>query len=687
MFTHLHVHTEFSLLDGMSRIPQMVKRAKALGMDALGLTDHGALYGAVDFYRECKDAGIKPVIGCELYVAQNSHKDKRPIDRSPFHLTVIAKDNAGYRNLIKLVTKANLDGFYYKPRIDKELLAEHAEGLIVLSGCPSAELSRYLIDGQRKQAEDLVRWYRDHVPHFFLEIQRHEGLDFQDMLNNGLLDLADMMDLPLVATNDLHYVEKDDAPLQDILLCIQTNATVNDEKRFKFSDDSFYLKSPDEMRELFGDLPEAIANTGKVASLVDVQLDFSTLHLPQYDVPGSEDADSYLRKLCWNGFGDRFGKSPRPDAKERLEYELDVITKTRYPNYFLVVWDIADFARRNDIIFGVRGSAASSLALYCLGVTEIDPLDYRLVFERFLNIERKEMPDIDMDFQDDRREEAIRYVVQKYGQDHVAQIITFGTLGAKAAIRDVGRALAMPFGEVDRIARLVPQRVGITLDMAFNSSPVMQEAYNADPALRRLIDVARRLEGVTRHASTHAAGVVISRDPLTDHVPLQRPTKGGDEQDGSSVATSQFAMEPLAKLGMLKMDFLGLINYTILANTQKLLRERKGIDVRLKDIPFDDPVTYDLLASGETTATFQLESPGMRRYIKDLRPGNLGELAAMVALYRPGPMEHIGRFIDSKFGRAPIEYPHEDLREILEETYGIIVYQDQVLHVLRRFAG
>ncbi|MCH7608241.1 MAG: DNA polymerase III subunit alpha, partial [Chloroflexi bacterium] len=682
-FAHLHVHTEYSLLDGLSGIPELVQRAKDLGMTALGMTDHGALYGAVSFYSACIEAGIKPVIGCELYVASGSRTERRVGDKSPSHLTVLAQNNTGYRNLIQLVSKAHLEGFYYKPRVDKELLAQHADGLIVLSGCPSAELSVLLMDGSTEAADELARWYRDTFGAFYLEIQRHENLDFQDGLNAGLLGMAERLDLPLVATNDLHYVKPTDAQLHDVLLCIGTNASVGDANRFRFSDSSYYLKTPEEMAELFADLPEALANTAVIADSTDVTLDFSALHLPQYPTPDGEDAEPYLRRLCWAGFDARYPDGGTDAQKQRLEYELDVINTTRYPNYFLVVADIADFARRSEIVFGVRGSAASSLALYCLGVTDIDPLEYDLVFERFLNVERKEMPDIDMDFQDDRRDEAIRYVVEKYGRDHVAQIITFGTLGAKAAIRDSGRALGMAYADVDRIARLVPTRVGMTLEAAMAESQEMREAHEGDETLRKLIDTAFGLEGVVRHASTHAAGVVISSDPLTDHVPLQRPTKGGDD----GVAMTQYAMEPVAKLGLLKMDFLGLINYSILDNARRLVRERHGVDLKLSEIPFDDKKTYELLASGETTAIFQLESPGMRRYIKDLRPSSLGELAAMVALYRPGPMEHISRYIDSKHGRVPISYPHPALEDILKETFGVIVYQDQVLHIMRRFAG
>ena len=661
----------------------MVTRAKELGMNSLGITDHGSMYGVVDFYTACKEAGIKPIIGCELYVAGGSRFDKRTGDKAYTHLTVLAKNNEGYRNLMKLSSKGHLEGFYYKPRVDHELLEELADGLIVFSGCPSSELSTALINGDYNNAREIAKWCMDSFPEFYLEIQRHENLDFLDPLNEGILKLGEELDIPLVATNDLHYVDKEESTLHDVLLCIGTNSTVEDEARFRFSDESFYLKSPEEMKELFIDIPEAVSNTQLIADSTDVSLDFSTLHLPQYRTPNDENADTYLRNLCWQGFDSRYPEGATESSKERLGYELDVISETQYPNYFLVVWDIAKFARQNDIVFGVRGSAASSLALYCLGVTDIDPLDYSLVFERFLNIERKEMPDIDMDFQDDRREEAIRYVTEKYGRDHVAQIITFGTLGAKAAIRDSGRALGMSYADVDRVAKFIPTRVGMTIDQAFELSPEMKESYENDPRLRLLIDTAKGLEGVTRHASTHAAAVVISEDPLIDHVPLQRPTKG----DESSVAMTQYAMEPVAKLGLLKMDFLGLINYSILSKAAKLVLERHGVHILLPEIPFDDPTTYDLLASGETTAIFQLESPGRRRYIKDLKPGSLAELAAMVALYRPGPMEHIATYIDSKYGKVPIKYPHPALEEILKETYGVIVYQDQVLHILRKFAG
>ena len=683
VFTHLHVHTEYSLLDGISRINALVTEATRHGMTALSLTDHGGMYGVVEFYSACHEAGIKPIIGCELYVASGSRHDRRPADKNPYHLTVLAQNNQGYHNLVTLVTKANLEGFYYRPRVDKELLTEHGDGLIVLSGCPSSELSKLLLEGDMARAREMARWYRATFPHFCLELQRHGNMPILEPLNAGLLTLAEELDIPLVATNDLHYVRQEDAPYQDMMVCIQTNTNVQDDKRLKMSDDSYYLKSAEEMEELFQDLPEAVASTQQIADLCDVTLDFSTLHLPQFPVPEGDEAESFLVKLCWQGFEERLGADAPQEARQQLEYELDIISKTQYPNYFLVVWEIAQFAHENGILFGVRGSAASSLALYCLHVTDVNPLEYRLVFERFLNVERKEMPDIDMDFQDDRREEAIQHVVEKYGQGHVAQIITFGTLGAKAAIRDVGRALGLLYADVDRIARLVPTRLGMTLDAAYNESPEMQEAYQGDAVLRNLIDTARQMEGVVRHASTHAAGVVISKEPLSENVPLQRSVKG----ESQGAVMTQYAMEPLAKLGLLKMDFLGLANLTILSMTQKLVHQTRGVEIDIRAIPLDDPATFDLLGSGETTGLFQLESTGMRRYIKELRPTTLGDLAAMIALYRPGPMEHIGRFIEAKHGRAEARSPHPALDDILRETYGIIVYQDQVLHILRAFAG
>ncbi|MSQ40706.1 MAG: DNA polymerase III subunit alpha [Dehalococcoidia bacterium] len=683
MFTHLHVHTEYSLLDGLSHISKLVQRAKELGMDSLAITDHGNLYGVVEFFTEAKAAGINPIIGCELYVAQTSRTSKTNADRSPYHLTVLARDNTGYHNLIQLATLAHLEGFYYKPRVDRELLARYAQGLIVLSGCPNSEISRLILEGNLAEADRVARWHQETfgVENFYLEIQRHTNIPELDVLNPALLEMSRRLGVPLVATNDGHYTHREEAPLQDILICIQTNTNINDEKRLKMSDDSYYLKSPQEMADLFHDLPEAIENSQRIAQRCHVELDFNTLHLPEYSPPDGLGADEYLARLCWEGARRRFGDPLPQEVEQRLTYELQVVQQTRYANYFLVVWDVAVFVHRQRILFGVRGSAAASLVLYSLEVTDVNPLEYSLVFERFLNPERKEMPDIDMDFQDDRRDEVIAYMVQRYGQDRVAQIITFGTLGARAAIRDVGRALAIPYAEVDRVARLVPGRVQ-SLEEALQESSELREVYEGDPMTRRLIDTARQLEGTVRHASTHAAGVVISKEPLADVVPLQRPVKGE-----GAINMTQFPMEPLAHLGLLKMDFLGLANLTVLSKTLAILARSRGIHLDLKSLPLDDAKAFELLGTGETASLFQLEGPGMRRYIKELKPASLNEVSAMIALYRPGPMEHIDTYINAKFGRAPIHYPHEDLKGILEETYGVIVYQDQVLHIVRTLAG
>ena len=682
MFTHLHNHTEYSLLDGLSRISPMVQRAGELGMDSLAITDHGGLYGAIEFYTECKEAGIKPIIGLEAYLAQESRHRKGSADKSPYHLLLLAKDMEGYRNLLKLSSQSHLEGFYYKPRVDRELLEAYGGGLIAFSGCPTAEVPRLILEGQPQEAMDVAMWYKNTFGDFYLELQRHEDVPGLPGLNDALIELSRETGIPLVATNDCHYIHKNDASIQDILICIHTNTNILDDKRLRMTDDSYYLKSSQEMEELFADVPEAVANTGRIADMCHLELDFSQLRLPEYKPPGGMSADEYLARLCREGMERRYGV-PSDEVRRRLEYELDVIRNTQFSNYILVVWDIAAFARDNDIIFGVRGSAAASVALYCLGVTDIEPLQFRLVFERFLNLERREMPDIDMDFQDDRRDEVIAYVRRKYGGDHVAQIITFGTLGPKAAIRDTGRALGMTYSDVDRVARLIPLRVH-SLEEAVEASPELKDVYEADETLKDLVDKAKRLEGVARHTSTHAAGVVISKEPLVEYVPLQRPVRSDSAED---MAMTQFPMDPIAKLGLLKMDFLGLTNLTILEQARQMVTSRRGVNLVFENIPMDDEKTFALLSSGETTGVFQLESAGMRRYVKKLKPSSLGDVAAMIALYRPGPMEHIDTFIDAKHGRGDIRYPHPMLQDILEETYGVIVYQDQVLLIAQAFAG
>ena len=683
MFTHLHTHTEYSMLDGISRIPDLVNRTRELGMDAMSITDHGSLYGVVDFYSECKDAGIKPIIGCEFYVAHGSRHDRTPNERTANHLVLIARDNTGYRNLLQLVTLSHLEGFHYRPRIDKELIERHRSGLICLSGCPSAEVPTLLADGNYQDAKQMVGWYRELFgENYFLELQRHEHIEQLPRINDGLVRLNRDTGVPLLVTNDAHYVRQSDYQYQDVYICIQTGTNVMDDKRLRMEDSSYYIRSADEMAALFHDFPQAVDITGEVAQQCNVSLGFGQMHLPRYPTPNNEDADAYLERICWEGFNQRYGIN-NDAARARMEYELEVVRQTSFANYFLVVWDIISFVRKQQILFGVRGSAAASVVLYCLGITDIDPMRYNLVFERFLNFERKEMPDIDMDFQDDRRDEVLRYVIDRYGSDRVAQIITFGTLGPKAALRDVGRGLGMSYGDVDRIARMVPFKSRTIAD-AMSANQEMADTYVQDAAIRDLVDNAQALEGIVHHVSTHAAGVLIADEPLTETVPLQRPSRG---DENSPVMMTQYSMDPVAKLGLLKMDFLGLTNLTILDRTIKLLDEERGIRIDLSRLTLDDEATYDLLGTGNTTDLFQLESAGMQRYIKELKPSDLGDIAAMIALYRPGPMEHIDRFIRSKHGREQVTYPHPSMKELLDETYGVIVYQDQVLHVLQNFAG
>ncbi len=682
-FVHLHNHSEYSLLDGFSRLDQIAKRAAALEMPAVALTDHGNLHGVIDFYRACRESGVKPILGIEAYVASGRRSDRDPNDRFPHHLTVLAQSQAGYRNLLKLTTAAHLEGFYYRPRMDRELLERHSQGLIVLSGCPSAEVPRLLSSGRDADASNVVEWYREVFgENYYLELMSHGGVPGLDEINRGLMRIAAESGAPLVATNDSHYVHQADAPLQDVLTCIQTNTNVNDSKRLHMEEDSYYLKSAEEMAELWRDTPDALRNTLRIAESCEVEIDFGVTLLPHYPAPDDMTSMDYLRHLCMEGLKKRI-PSPSPDIIRRLEYELEVVEKTDFADYFLVVWDIFKFVNRRGILSAVRGSAGASLVLYCLEVTQVNPLEHRLVFERFLNAERVEMPDIDMDFQDDRREEVIRYCVERYGREHVAQIITFGTLGARAALRDVARALDLGTGAGDKLARLIPYRLGITLKDALEESAELAELRQNDGVSKRVIDTALELEGAVRHASTHAAGVVISENPLTDYVALQRSTSGDDD----APPTTQLAMGPVADVGLLKMDFLGLTNLTTLDRVISLIGQNLGKRILLEEIPLDDKATFDLLSSGDTFGVFQLEGAGMRRNIKKLKPGSVSDVSAMIALYRPGPMEHIDTFIAAKHGHAPIKYPHEGLKEILKETYGVIVYQDQVLLIAQEFGG
>ncbi len=651
-------------------------------MDALAITDHGVMHGAIEFYQAAGASGIKPIIGCEMYVARNDHRERSPQERNPYHMTVLARDVKGYGNLVKLVTAAHLDGFYYKPRVDRGLLERYHEGLIVMSGCPSGEVPGLLAQGRMDEAKAAARWHREVFGDYYLELMEHGGIDNLPAINKGLMELHRDTGIPIVATNDAHYVRREEARLQDILVCIHTNTNVNDDTRMKMAEDSYYLRSAEEMSALYPELPEAIANTRVIADKCDLTLDFSQLHLPRFAIPDGSSAHNYLARLAEEGLCRRIPGAGEAE-EQRLAYELDVIRQIGLADYFLVVWDITRFVRETGIYFAVRGSAAGSIVLYCLGVTDVNPLEYDIVFERFLNVERQELPDIDMDFQDDRREEVINYIVSRYGREHVAQIITFGTLGARASIRDVGRALAMPYGEVDRIARLIPQRLNMKLDTALEESIELREVYGADESIQALVDTAKGLEGITRHSSTHAAGIVIADELLSDYVPLQRPAKG----DENSTPVTQYAMEPVNDIGLLKFDILGLSNLSILAKALELVADTQGLQLKPSGIPLDDVATFELMSRGDTVGVFQLEGSGMTRSIKDLKPSSLGDVAAMIALYRPGPMEHIDTFIDAKYGRIEVSYPHPSLEDILKETYGVIVYQDQVFHIAQAFAG
>jgi len=650
-------------------------------MNSLAITDHGVMYGVIEFYLAAKEAGIKPIIGCEVYVAQDSRFTRSGKGKDYYHLILLAKNQVGYRNLIQLTTKAHLEGFYYKPRVDKELLEQHHQGLIALSACAGGKIPRLILEGRLKEAKQVASWYKQTFSDFYLEIQRHPIPELEQ-INQVLISMSEELDIPLVAANDVHYVNQEDASTHDLLLCIGTNSSIYDEKRVKMAGDFFYLRSPREMTELFSDIPQAIENTERIAQMCDLELEFGRLHLPEIELPEGKTADQFLADLCYQSLH-QYYPQPTPEIKQRLDYELEVIRQTQFANYFLVVWDIISYARKQNILFGVRGSAAASIVLHCLGITEVDPIENKLVFERFLNLERQEMPDIDLDFEDDRRDEVISYVSQKYGQDHVAQIITFGTLGARAALRDVGRALGMPYGDVDRVARLVPFSPGMTLDRALDENSELRNIYSEDAIVRNLVDSAKKVEGIARHASTHAAGIVISKEPLTRYIPLQQVSKG----NGEATVMTQFTMEDIAQIGLLKMDLLGLANLTILDKAKEIIYQNRGIDVDLYHIPMDDANTFDLLSSGETAGVFQLEGAGMRRYIKELKPTSFSDIAAMVALYRPGPMEHIPTFIKAKHGIEPIHYPHPALASILEETYGVIVYQDQVLFIVQTLAG
>jgi len=683
-FVHLHNHTEYSLLDGASRIPAMVARAAELEMPALALTDHGVMYGAIHFYKACEEAGIKPIIGCEVYVAPRSRllREGR-VDRDPNHLTLLAASHEGYVNLMKLCTVGQMEGMYYKPRIDKEILAEHSKGLIALSGCLQGEAASRITDGDLEGARESVATYRDifGADRFLLEVQRH-GIDRQVEVNVALAKFGTEFGLRLCATNDLHYVHRHDSEAHDVLLCLQTGARFNDPNRWRFSTQENYLKTPEEMMAAFADLPDALASTLDVADMVDLKIKLGETLLPPFDVPDGMTPDIYLGKLVEDGMRWRFG-TPDASVTERAASELDVIRQTGYASYFLIVWDFYNFARKSGIAVGPgRGSAAGSLVSYCLGITNLDPLEHGLIFERFLNIDRVSMPDIDCDFSVEGRERVIRYVSQKYGADRVAQIVTFTTMASKAAIRDVGRVLEVPLRDTDRLAKLVPvwQGRSKSLEDAIKEVPEFREAYESSDEQKRLIDVARTLEGVSRNVSTHAAGVVIAPEPLVRYTPLQFGPK-------SDAVITQYDMKAVGDIGLLKIDFLGLQNLDIIATCLSLVKETRGIDLDLEKLPFDDAKTYELLSSGDTHGVFQLEGAGMRRLVMDMRPQSFGDVSAAVALFRPGPMVNIPAFIARKQGREPIEYMHERLEPILRETYGVMIYQEQVMMAARELAG
>src|SRR6188472_3809213 len=681
-FTHLHVHSEFSLLDGLGRITELVDAAAQQGMDSMAITDHGALYGAVAFYQAAKTKGIKPIVGVETYVAPRSTTSKEgKADSQPFHLILLAQDYRGYQNLCRLATDAHVDGYYYKPRIDHEHLARYSEGLIGLSACLGGEVAKALEVEDWELARNVAGEYGEIFgkDRFFLELQDH-GLAEQTRLNGQLLRLASETDLPLVATNDLHYVRADQSEAHDVLLCVGTGNNLDTPGRLKFETHEFYVKSAAQMGALFPEQAEAILNSRRIAEMTDIELPLGQLRIPHFPVPDGETVESWLRKECQRGLVARYGEVT-PELQQRLDYELGVILSMGYAGYFLIVADFVRFAREQRIQTTCRGSAPGSIVTYTLYITPVDPIAYGLPFERFLNPDRVTMPDIDVDFEDERRDEVINYVSRKYGQDHVAQIITFGTMLARAAIRDVGRVMGLGYGEVDRIAKAVPNQLGIKLSEALEVAPPLKEMYDTDGTVHRLIDLAQQVEGVARNASTHAAGVVISREPLTELMPLQKATT-------SDALMTQYEMHGVEALGLLKFDFLGLSNLTILRQAVDLIYQERGGDrIDIDRIPLDDTRTFELLSSGETTGVFQLESAGMRRYIRELRPTSVYDLAAMVALFRPGPMDNIPAYIRRKHGQEAVTYLHPLLEPYLEKTYGIFVYQEDIMSAAIALGG
>ena len=681
-FTHLHVHTEYSLLDGSSKIGELAARAKELGMDSMAITDHGVMYGVIDFYRAARAAGIKPIIGCEVYVSPGSRFDRETVhgeDRY-YHLVLLAENNTGYQNLMKIVSKGFVDGFYYKPRIDEEVMREYHEGIIALSACLAGEVPRYLEKGLYEEAKEAAKRHLEIFGegNYFLELQDH-GIPLQRQVNQGIMRLSKELNIPLVATNDCHYINADDWEAHDILLCIQTGKKVSDENRMRYEGGQYYVKSEEEMRQIFPYAPEAIENTHKIAERCNVEIEFGVTKLPRFDVPDGYDSWGYLNHLCDEGFALRY---PDDDGtlRARLDYELGTIKSMGYVDYFLIVWDFINFAKSHGIAVGPgRGSAAGSIVAYCLKITDIDPIRYQLLFERFLNPERVSMPDIDVDFCYERRQEVIDYVVEKYGKDQVAQIVTFGTLAARGVIRDVGRVMDLPYSLCDQVSKMVPAELNITLDLALQKNPELKTLYESDEQVKKLIDMSKRLEGLPRHTSMHAAGVVISRTSIDEYVPLSRGA------DGTIV--TQFTMTTLEELGLLKMDFLGLRTLTVIQDAVKMIEKDYGVKLDLEHIDYDDKKVMDSLGTGKNEGVFQLESGGFKTFMKELKPTTLEDIIAGISLYRPGPMDFIPKYLKGKNDPASITYTCPQLEPILKPTYGCIVYQEQVMQIVRDLAG
>ncbi|MBI4919934.1 DNA polymerase III subunit alpha [Candidatus Azambacteria bacterium] len=694
-FTHLHVHSHYSLLDGLAKIDDLINRTKELGMESLALTDHGVLYGAVEFFQKAKKAGIKPIIGCEFYVAESGMADKNPgTGNKRFHLTILVKNKTGYQNLVKLITQSYLEGFYYKPRIDKNLLRRYSGGLICLSGCPLSELARLVNSNQMEKAENAAKEFQEIFgkENFYIEIQPHFLKSENKNLYSEIIGLAKNLDIPLAATNDVHYLLKEDEDYHDVLLAIGTGNKISDPNRLSLKGYDLSLKSPEEMAEIFKDLPEAILSTKKIADAIDFEFEFGNLHFPQFELPSGETAENFLENLALEGLKKRFNCASLEEAPkelaDRFKFEIGVIKKIGFASYILIVWDIVNWARNQGIAVGPgRGSAAGSLISYLTGITNIDPIKYNLLFERFLNPDRIAPPDIDLDFADHRRGEVLEYIAKKYGREHVAQIITFGTMAARAAIRDAGRALGFGYSFCDAIAKMVPFGPGITLEKAIEITAELKQAIDTDLQARQLVQTAKKLERVARHASTHACGVVITKNPITDYMPLQWATKSGGKKDEEQALVTQYEMRSVESLGLLKMDILGLRNLTVIEKALELIEKNRGEKIDIYDIPLDDEKTFELLKKTDTTGVFQLESSGMRRYLKELKPTNIEDIIVMVALFRPGPMEFIPNYIARKHGHEKVSYIHPKLEPILKNTYGIAVYQEQLMQIANQLGG